>query len=68
MTILNAMSAFSTTGIYPFCPTKVSATDTTDKCKKLLEATSLPFLKFDTRGLSFDRFKGQLNGDATNED
>ncbi len=44
MTIPNAMSAFSTTGIYPFCPTKVSATDTTDKCKKLLEAAGLPFL------------------------
>ncbi len=44
MTILNAMSAFSTTGSYPFCPTKVSATDTTDKCKKLFKATGLPFL------------------------
>ncbi len=28
----------------PFCPTKVSATDTTNKCQKLLNATGLPFL------------------------
>ncbi len=44
MNIPNVMSAFYTTGIYPFCPTKVSATDTTDKCQKLLNATGLPFL------------------------
>ena len=44
MTIPNVMAAFRTTGIYPFCPTKVSATDTTNKCDELLKDIGLPFL------------------------
>ena len=44
MTIPNAMAAFRTTGVYPFCPTKVSATDTTLKCQQLIKDTGLPFL------------------------